>query len=94
MAIAIIDWSACLKTIPKFRIKMFAEGLTNSLHGLWNPEVQSRIHKGYPIIPILSRINPIPPINSYLIKIHSNIVPHLRLGLRKGIFIAGLLLKF
>ena len=46
----------------------------NSLLGLWNPEVQCCIHKGSPIIPILSRINPIHRINTYFFKIHSNIV--------------------
>ena len=39
-----------------------------------NPEVQCRIHKGSPIIPILSRINPIPRIDTYLFKVHFNIV--------------------
>ena len=39
--------------------------LTNSLHGLWNPEV----HKGSPIIPILSRINPISRIDTCLFKV-------------------------
>ena len=38
----------------------------NKLRGLWAPEVQCRIHKGSPIIPILSRINPITRIDSYL----------------------------
>ena len=31
--------------------------ITNRLHSLWNPEVQSLTHKGSPIIPTLSRIN-------------------------------------
>ena len=31
-------------------------------------------HKGSKIIPILSRINPIPRINTYFFMIHSNIV--------------------
>ena len=39
-----------------------------------NPEVQCRIHKGSLIIPILSRINPIPRIDTYLFKVHSNII--------------------
>ena len=39
-----------------------------------NPEVQYRIHNGSPITPILSRINPIPHIDTYFFKIHSNIV--------------------
>ena len=30
------------------------------------------IHKGSPIIPILSRINPIPLIDTYLFKVHHN----------------------
>ena len=65
----------------------------NYLHGLWNPEVQCRIHKGSPIIPILSRINPIPRIDTYLFKVHSNIVLQLRLGLPKGLFPVGLPVK-
>ena len=36
-------------------------------------KVQCRIHKGSPIIPILSRINPIPRTDTYLFKVHSNI---------------------
>ena len=38
-----------------------------------NSEVRCRIHKGSSIIPILSRINPIPPLIPYLFKVHSNI---------------------
>ena len=38
----------------------------NQLHGLWNPEVQCRIHKGSPIIHIPSRLNLIPSIDTYL----------------------------
>jgi hypothetical protein len=47
----------------------------NKLHGLWNPEVQFRIQKGSPIIPILIWINPIPRIDTYFFfQIHSNII--------------------
>ena len=42
--------------------------------GLCNPEVQFRIHKGFPIIPVLSWLNPIPHIDTYFFRIHSNIV--------------------
>ena len=35
--------------------------------------VQCRIHKGSPIIPILSQMNPTPRIDTYLFKVHSNI---------------------
>ena len=38
------------------------------------PGDQCHIHKGSPIIPILSRINPIPRTDNYLFKVHSNIV--------------------
>ena len=42
-------------------------------HGVWNPEVQCRIHKGSPITPILNRINSITHIDTYLLKFHSNL---------------------
>ena len=45
-----------------------------TINGLWNPEVECRIHKGFPTFTILSWINPIICIETYLFKIHSNIV--------------------
>ena len=57
------------------------------------PEGSCRIHKGSQIIPILSRINPIPRIDTYLFKVHSNIVFPLRLGLPKGLFSVGVPVK-
>ena len=62
----------------------------NYLHSLWNPEVQCRIHKGSPIIPILTRINPITHIDIYLFKGHSNIVLP---STPKGPFSVGLPVK-
>jgi hypothetical protein len=47
----------------------------------------TRIHKGSPIILILSRTNPITRIDTYLFKVHSS---HLRLDLPKGLFPVGL----
>jgi hypothetical protein len=41
---------------------------------LWNPEVHHRIHISPPTVPILSQIDPIHTIPSYLSKIHFNIV--------------------
>ena len=49
--------------------------IIQKLHGIWNSEVHCRIHNGSPIIAILSRINPIPRIETYFFRVHSNISP-------------------
>ena len=67
--------------------------LTNLLYGLWNLEVQCRIHKGPPIIPILSRISLIPHIDTYFFKIYSDIVLPSMLRSHKGLFPAGVPVK-
>ena len=40
--------------------------------------------------PLLRQINPIPRSDTYFFKIHFNIASHLRLGLPKGLFPAGI----
>ena len=50
-------------------------------------------HKGSRIIPILSRINPIPRIDTYLFKLILVLSSHLRLGFPKGLLHVGLPVK-
>ena len=57
------------------------------------PEVQCRIHKGSPIIPILSRINPIPRIDTISARFILILSSHLHLGLPKGLFPVDLPVK-
>ena len=54
------------------------------------PEGSNHIQKGSPIVPILSRINPIPHIDSYFLKVLLILSFHLRIGLPKGLFPVGL----
>ena len=49
----------------------FVEGNTHK-RNFWNPEVQCQIHSFSPIIPTLTRINPIPRIDTFFFKIYSN----------------------
>jgi hypothetical protein len=56
---------------------------------LWNPKVHYNVHNSPPQVPILSQIDPIPTILSYLSKIHFILSTHLRLGLHGGLFPSG-----
>ena len=49
--------------------------------------------QGISDIPVLSQINPIPRIDTYFFKVHSNIAPHLHLSLPKGLFPVGIPVK-
>ena len=42
-----------------------------------------------PPVPILSQLHPVPTTSSHFLKIHINIIPHLRLGLPIGLFHSG-----
>jgi hypothetical protein len=57
---------------------------------LWNPKVHYHVHKSPPLVPILSHINPIHTIPSYLRSILV-LFTHLLLGLPSGLVPSGFL---
>jgi hypothetical protein len=46
----------------------------NILLSLWNPKVPHRVHKSPLLDPILSQLNPVRLIDSYLPKVHLNVI--------------------
>jgi hypothetical protein len=56
---------------------------------LWNPKVHYCVHKGTPLVPVMSQINPIHITRSYISKTILNITFHLNLGLPSGLFPYG-----
>jgi hypothetical protein len=70
---------------PSWRAANFAA--TQELPSiLWNPNVQHRVHKSPPQVPILSHINPIHTISSVSLRSILILSTHLRLGLPSGPF--------
>ena len=68
---------------------------SNYLLTPWLIELEGsmRHSQGLPIIPILRRTNPIPPIDTFILKIHYNIVLPSTASLPKDLLPVGLLVE-
>ena len=58
---------------PSWDVNMFSAG-QKIPRILWNPQVHHRIHKCPPLLPILSKIDPVRVITSHFLKNHFNIM--------------------
>ena len=60
----------CIQSLASFNAIIIHNKTTfTTWTNLWNQEVQCRIHKDSPIITTLSRINPVPSIGIYSLKV-------------------------
>ena len=85
------DLMVLSKTIWKFgRWSFYNNYLTSRI---MDQVAQCRIYKGSPIIPILSRINPIPRMIHISLRSILTLSSHQRLGIPKGLFPVGLPVK-
>jgi hypothetical protein len=58
-------------------------------NSLWNPSVNYRVHKNPPLVPILSQMNPVHTIPSYILRSISILSSRIRLDLSSGLFPCG-----
>jgi hypothetical protein len=59
-------------------------------HIFWNMKVHDCIHKSLPPVPILNQSSLVHASSFSFMEFHFKVIPHLRLGLLRGLFPTGL----